>query len=361
MIVFPASSHKYAEAFFMFYDLESVAVNPDEEMTVLKDKKDRTCRFCKRRFPQATFNSKAHILPELLGNKYLVSDFECDTCNKKLGRFDQHLDHFIGMTRALMRTQGKKGIPTLFSRDEKIRAGKETVLGVPMIKFGSTENDPGQIKYDPELKEFSVTYTKKPFVPFNVYRSLLKIGLCMIHPREVAVYEVGFRLLQAKKQLGAMNPNIYCVIRHSLPGNYEDCFAYLFRRKTGVDSVPPHTMVLFYKNVMLQIFLSFQLEYLTTMEGKSVDVPIFPPYFDGTGSDQWGSVVPQLLDFSSNESITEEERIGFGMQPVDEGQIAGINLATGKKAEGTYDPNRIVAFCLAPEGTVVQLPEDKGE
>lgn len=361
MIRFPLAYQQYATNFFEAYELEAIAISPENEINNLKDQKDRICRFCQRGFPQVTFKSKAHILPELLGNKYLVSDFECDSCNKKLGRFDQHLSHFIGLNRTLMRTEGKNGVPTLFSRNEKIKASKEKVFGTTMIKFGSTENSTEHIKYDANLQQYTITYEKKPFIPFNVYRSLLKIGLCLITSEDAKKYEVGFNLLKAKVPPGVKNPNIYSVIRHIIPGNYDSTFAYLFKRKNTAPLVPPHTMILLYKNVMLQIFLSFRIDYLMEMNGKTVDVSIFPPYFDGSGSDKWGLVSPQLIDLSSNEITSEEETISFRMAPTNQDELMCIDMNTGKPTDGKFDPNNIVGFFLDHDQRGIQLPKSDNE
>ena len=161
MIKFPSAYQKQAAAFFELYDVEEIAASPAEEMTGLKEAKNRVCRFCGKRFGQVTFRSKAHIFPELLGNKYLISDVECDSCNHKLGIFDDHLGNFIGLVRTLFKTTGKNGIPTLFSNNGKMKAGKEIILNNRMIKLGSTCNSSEQIRYDHQNGTFTLSYLKK--------------------------------------------------------------------------------------------------------------------------------------------------------------------------------------------------------
>ena len=165
-------------------------------------------------------------------------------------------------------------------------------------------------------------------------------------------------MLHAKIPPGTQNENIYSVIRHIIPVSYENTYAYLFKRKPTVVSVPHHTMVLFYRNLMLQIFLSFRIDYLMEINGKTIDVPIFPPYFDGSGSDQWGMINPQLLNFSSNETTIEEETVSFKMNSTVEGELVGVDMNTGKITDGKFDPKKIVGFFLDHAGTGIKLPTD---
>lgn len=182
------------------------------------------------------------------------------------------------------------------------------------------------------------------------------MALCMIPAEDVKAYQVGFNLLHAKVPPGVQNVNIYSVIRHIIPGNYENTFAYLFKRKPTASLVPPHTMVLFYKNLMLQLFLPFRMDYFHEVSGKKVDVPFFPPYFDGTGSDEWGVVSPQLLDLSSNKTTSEEETVSFRMALSDQDKVMSVDMNTGKPTEGKLDPTKIVGFFLDHTGEGIQLP-----
>lgn len=44
-----------------------------------------TCIFCLKKKPFAFFNDDAHVIPYLLGNKFLMHHEECEACNKKFG------------------------------------------------------------------------------------------------------------------------------------------------------------------------------------------------------------------------------------------------------------------------------------
>ncbi|WP_438033669.1 DUF2934 domain-containing protein [Sorangium sp. So ce204] len=55
------------------------------------------CRFCERRRPEATFKSKAHVLPQALGNQVILSLEECDVCNSHGSRYETDLAAFLGI------------------------------------------------------------------------------------------------------------------------------------------------------------------------------------------------------------------------------------------------------------------------
>lgn len=76
-----------------------------------RDNKEKICLFCGERFPEVTFRSKSHIIPESLGNKHLRYKNECDECNHNNGRkLDQELQDFLSCIRAFSRKRGKTGI-----------------------------------------------------------------------------------------------------------------------------------------------------------------------------------------------------------------------------------------------------------
>ena len=70
------------EEAFTFYDdhydgLGQWILQPGKKF-FLGDKANRQCRFCEKRSPEVTFRKKAHAIPELLGNKSLITYYECD-------------------------------------------------------------------------------------------------------------------------------------------------------------------------------------------------------------------------------------------------------------------------------------------
>lgn len=76
--------------FFENYEIENIFIPPDKVVKNLKKRPDRVCRYCGLNATQATFKKEAHIIPHLMGNRYLVSDFECDKCNELFSKYENH-------------------------------------------------------------------------------------------------------------------------------------------------------------------------------------------------------------------------------------------------------------------------------
>lgn len=60
--------------------------NKDKVRIGETDKSQRTCRFCGRKQPDVSFNNIAHTISEGLGNKNIITNDECDECNKWFGK-----------------------------------------------------------------------------------------------------------------------------------------------------------------------------------------------------------------------------------------------------------------------------------
>ena len=88
-----------AARFLEIYELDNAFIPTKSKYINLKPKRERTCRFCGLSFPETTFKKEAHLIPEMLGNKTLLSDFECDKCNHYFGvTFENHLANNFSKT-----------------------------------------------------------------------------------------------------------------------------------------------------------------------------------------------------------------------------------------------------------------------
>jgi len=80
------------------------------------------CRFCGKQPPNATFQTDAHAIPELLGNNNVFLQDECDICNHFFGKYlEDHLAKMLAGTRSLATIRGKKGVPSYKSNDKQSR------------------------------------------------------------------------------------------------------------------------------------------------------------------------------------------------------------------------------------------------
>jgi hypothetical protein len=343
----PYKFRDLGNTFFDHYEFENVGVCLDEKRPDLVDPHKRKCRFCGKSFPQVTFNNDAHIIPEFLGNKYFVSDFECDTCNFRLGRLDLQLANYIGIFRTIFGTKGKNGIPTISSQDSLIQAKHEEFFGAEnAIKLGSTINDPSSITYNPEKFEHTLEYKKQPYIPFDVYKCLLKMGLCMIDEKEVDEYRSGYEFLRNRKRTKEVKGSLFSIIKHTMPFTYEHTCLWLFKRKDPAILIPPYTLVLVYGCFIYQIYIPFDSQYFAQMKGKEMEAPIFPPYYENEISFPLDNYFFDIEPVCTTEPRHTTERIHFQFNHEELKHRTALDLKTLQTTNAHWDPSKIVSFML---------------
>jgi len=89
------------------YQFQRVVSDGDDRVR-LDDPGEQRCRFCGGKPGDSidgdtvTFKKDAHVIPQLLGNSNLVSDFECDICNEYFSLYESSLGEYTSPIRALL-------------------------------------------------------------------------------------------------------------------------------------------------------------------------------------------------------------------------------------------------------------------
>ena len=153
--------------------------NPASEQNFEK----RVCRFCGRTYNEgATFNHISHAISESLGNKHIFTNHECDECNQKFSKLEQHIANFLSGMLYVYGIEGKKT--------------KKNPTGIRKIEtpeYKLTEKDGTKvvnakcqdlIKLVEELEQnrtfsFKTSLKFDKFIPFNVYKSFCKFALSL--------------------------------------------------------------------------------------------------------------------------------------------------------------------------------------
>ncbi|MBK6484055.1 MAG: hypothetical protein IPG01_13220 [Chitinophagaceae bacterium] len=192
---YPDEFEESGKRFFDSYRLAVHANSPTSKMTGLRDKSFRTCRFCKKKMPQVTFNNDAHIIPQFLGNKYLISDFECDSCNALFSKYESDFARFLGIHRAMLVEE--KSLK--FNSSDKnlfVQSSPDSDGHFISMKRVSDSN---AFEFDKENQLVKVNYTKGVYRPINVYKSLLKIALSIFDPHSVQDHYAAFTFLRDQR------------------------------------------------------------------------------------------------------------------------------------------------------------------
>ncbi len=142
------------------------------------------------KYPFANFKNDAHIIPELLGNKYLISDFECNECNLKFGRYDDHLAKFLGISRTLNEVRTKEKFASFKSVDKKLKAGKSSLAAIPGIEISSSDDIDNPIDFNFATGAGSVNVKKQSYRPLHVFKSFVKMALCCVKHSEISSYKL---------------------------------------------------------------------------------------------------------------------------------------------------------------------------
>lgn len=182
------------------------------------------CRFCNTQKKRSDFGKDAHVVSESLGNKYLLSKYECDQCNLDFANCEENeigkLFKFYKANRGL---KGKKG-KTKIKKDgiemmaDYIEESKN--YSFHLNTFGSsyiTRYDNG---CDQRGKVFTLKLRDSNIIDFRcVYRALLKYAWGIIPENLIDDLERSFILLHNDD--GKQDLRLCAFIHEKINRNYE--------------------------------------------------------------------------------------------------------------------------------------------
>ena len=81
---------------------------------ILKDSIKNHCRFCGKIKSKKDFSMIAHAVSESVGNKAIISKYECDDCNRKFAENEENeLGKLFALYKATRNIKVKKGVSKL--------------------------------------------------------------------------------------------------------------------------------------------------------------------------------------------------------------------------------------------------------
>ena len=300
------------ERFTSFYAIKHLIADDELHKRPLTPKKNRVCRFCGAVYSTVErFKSKAHLLPELIGNKNLLSDFECDKCNSLFGRYENDLANFLGASRAFHISNAKSGHLKFKSPDKTfiVKKDDEVSTDEAKLRVESHEEENNHFTLDAENKKVTFHTTRPSYNPHNVYKAFLKIGLSVLPDTCITDYKIAFPILQsARKNEEADNPlfklNLY---QHPGPA-FPSPMVILFEKKQKTDAVPTHIVCLMFHNYTYQLTLPFNEQDKWMFDGKKiVIVPNMPPFIDKHFASKFGIPKGNRLNFNFDELKRNEK------------------------------------------------------
>jgi hypothetical protein len=151
------------------YDM--LTFNGDSQVNIgVSDKSRAVCRFCGNDSSSVQFKKKAHAISEALGNRGVVCNEECDTCNAEFGKgIETDLIAFLSFYQAFFEIKGKRGgAPKLKGKNFSVK--KEASGEINFTIIGANGAFPERVE--------AHTYDKVS--PQNIYRALCKYVISVI-------------------------------------------------------------------------------------------------------------------------------------------------------------------------------------
>jgi len=297
-----------AKHFFSIYDAE-ILICDSAEKTYLGTRNLKACRFCKNTIPEVTFKKDAHVIPQFLGNKNLLSYFECDECNKYFCGLEDSFANYLGLTRSFTGIKGQQGKTPkykdinngleVFRNDETGNIEVKMVESKFPVKFAE-DNKSGEI------------FTQRPsYIPIHVPKLLIKIGLSMLEDEDIDDYDYARRFIrQSEKDINFKDSDWLRILGYFIPGPpiYSKPFVLLYKKKKNQSKslYPTRQLILLYANFLFQIILPFSKsdEHL---RGNNFECPIFPLLVDNSHFERYGRYQEFSLNLTSHEKRKGEK------------------------------------------------------
>lgn len=276
----------------------------NEDKKYIGNKNERKCRFCGKAKGETTFKKVAHAIPELIGNKILISFEECDKCNEIFSKLENELANFISFERSATGIRGKKGIPTYKSNSGlKIQHDKEKKNRFIIHDF----LDSGHMEEDLDNKTITIGGERNPYIPLAVYKCFVKMALSIM-PKEY-LFNFIETIIWIRENDELLDNQVVCKIYEQfVPGGkpFHEIEVYLAIRKENVENTTPYCVFcICFGNFCYQVYLPFALPDHNKKTNKiSYRYVLFPNKYALALREN--SIQISLKDFSSNESKAGE-------------------------------------------------------
>lgn len=158
--------------------------------TYLGNKNNKVCRFCGKPEGTANFDKRAHVFPESIGNRHLLSYYECDTCNKKFSRLlENQYGNFFKFYHNASNIRGKKTVPNYQANSGKSKSEwTKDVAGNPIF-ISADASDSITTFINQSRKEVLRIGKIDPFIPMAVYKCFVKMALSIMPESELNIFE----------------------------------------------------------------------------------------------------------------------------------------------------------------------------
>lgn len=170
--------------FIQSVQLITFDLDKDRKIKIGEDNRDkRICRFCNKKKPDVKFKKEAHAISEALGNKKLILNEECDSCNEF---FDENIErdfiYYHDLARTMFGIKNKDNNSPKMKGDnfQFFKDGNNLSIAIVQDTEKDNENEP------PKNIVFK---TGNKIKIQNIYKALCKFALSVIDSKYIINFE----------------------------------------------------------------------------------------------------------------------------------------------------------------------------
>ena len=304
------------ENFLDFYDLHFSTLNFKESYK--KESANKVCKFCKNSYPNVSFKSIPHLIPEFFGRNRVTSNFECDDCNSLFQKYESDSSTMVLHYLTLLNLKSKRGVPTFQSKKNQFE--NSTIFkienGQRILNFGTNVED---YEFNEIDKILTINFRTKKFSPFLVYKLFLKLGMSLLSIEELQQNSHYFDFLNSENPL-KNGIQFWDVHRYMLKTKYHKIPKLnLYKAKetlVGQTEFPEYVLLINFANIIFQFFLPLSKKNLSQHKFEnSLRLELFPS-FVLEDLEKIKTIEVCTIDLSETKkvSITDKVELSFDRQ-----------------------------------------------
>ena len=168
-----------------------------------KDKYKRICRYCKKSYPEVSFKKVAHTISESFGNKNIITNDECDSCNQLFGdTIESDFIRIFDFPRVIFHIIGKNGEPKKLE-GKNYTLFNNTASGEFKIQIKKDNNVKGDVikkEWEQILEPFQIPST------INIYKCLVKYAIGVLEESTLLSLDKTIQWLKNEIHLNNLPP-----------------------------------------------------------------------------------------------------------------------------------------------------------
>ncbi|MBE9585706.1 hypothetical protein IM792_14715 [Mucilaginibacter sp. JRF] len=273
-----------------------------------------SCRFCGKSSPEVTFGNDAHLVPELMGRNDFVYSEECDSCNNLFSKYESHLAIYLRPYLTMLGVKGKRKVPVFQSRSQTDSVDKRTTIRTEVnnqkeIVLGSLDD----YQIDHEKKVMTLTFRNPPYIPLNVYKAFVKIGLSLLPNEKIEKYKNLFHWI-SDRPYGRLDYFPVIVKTMMTESQFAEPRAELSETRRTIKKdgfIPNLTLHLCFGNLIFQIYLPLAKRFdHSRMKVKKPIYILSHHIFQGLGEKEASRTV-KTEELGEKQPVQLDEKISF--------------------------------------------------